>query len=103
MLMSSYPPIVDVGWVRRIMLSLHQAKAAKAGMPIPGDDDVVMDSDAKQLADLVNLLGHVDIGPGRRGVTGWVVVDENAAGGVQFDGSPQYLPRIHGRVVHSAF
>ena len=26
-------------------------------MPIPGDDDVVMDSDAEQLANLGNLLG----------------------------------------------
>ena len=51
-------------------------------MPIPGDDDVVMDSDAKQLANLVNLLGHVDIGPRWRGVAGRMVVDEDAAGGV---------------------
>jgi hypothetical protein len=43
----------------------------------------------------LHLLGHVDIGPGWRCVAGRVVVDENAAGGVQFDGSPQYLPRIH--------
>jgi hypothetical protein len=72
-------------------------------MPIPGDDDVVMDGDAKQLANLDDLLGHIDIGTGWRCVAGRVVVDENAAGGVQFDGSPQHLPRIHGRVVHSAF
>jgi hypothetical protein len=56
-------------------------------MAIPGDDDVVMDSDAKQLADLVNLFGHIDIGPGWRSIAGRMVVDEDAAGGVQFDGS----------------
>ena len=72
-------------------------------MAIPGDDHVVVDSDTKQLANLVNLLGHVDIGPGWRGVAGRVVVDEDAAGGVQFDGSPQNLPRIHRRVVDRAF
>ena len=83
MLMSSYPPIADVGQV----LSSHEAKATKAGVPIPGDDDVVMDSDAKQLADLVNLLGHVDVGPGRGGVAGRMVVHEDAAGSMQFDGS----------------
>jgi hypothetical protein len=66
----------------RIPSSSHQAKAAKAGMPIPGDDDVVMDSDAKQLADLVNLLGHVDIGPRWGGEARRVIVDEHAAGGV---------------------
>jgi hypothetical protein len=71
-----------VGWVWRIRLSSHQAKAAKAGVPILGDDDVVMDSDAKQLANLVNLLGHVDIGPGRRGVAGRMIVNEDAAGGM---------------------
>jgi hypothetical protein len=64
----------------RITLSSHKAKPAKAGMAIPGDDDVIMDSDAEQLANLVNLLGHVDIGPGRGGVTGRVVVHEDAAG-----------------------
>ena len=66
----------------RIPSSSHQAKAAKAGVPIPGDDDVVMDSDAEQLANLGNLLGHIDIGTGRRGVAGRVVVDEHTAGGV---------------------
>src|ERR1700731_1774273 len=94
-----------VGWglghsaFGRITLSSRQAKAAKAGVPLPGDDDVVMDSNAEQLANLVNLLGHVDIGPGRGGVTGWVVVDEDAAGGMQFDRSPQNLARIHRRVI----
>jgi hypothetical protein len=79
--------IADVGWVWRIMLSSHEAKPAKARMPIPGDDDVVMDSNAEQLANLVNLLGHVDVGLGRGGVAGRMVVDEDAAGGLQFDGS----------------
>src|SRR6476620_319143 len=103
MLMSSYPPIADVGWVWRIMLSSHEAKPAKAGMPIPGDDDVVMDSDPKQLADLVNLLGHVDVGPGRGGVAGRMVVHEDAAGSMQFDGSPQNLTRVHRRMIYRAF
>jgi hypothetical protein len=93
MLTSSYPPVVDVGWglghsaFGRITLSSRQAKAAKAGVPLPGDDDVVMDSDAKEPANLGNLLGHVGIGTGRRGVARRVVVDEHTAGGVQFDGS----------------
>src|SRR4029077_14965887 len=76
--------IQDLCWPT---LSSHEAKAAKAGVPIPGDDDVVTDSDAEQLANLVNLLGHVDVGPGRGGVAGRMVVDEDAAGGLQFDGS----------------
>jgi hypothetical protein len=69
-------------------------------MAISRDDHVIVDSDAKQVANLDHLLGHVDIGPGWRGVAGRVVVDENAAGGVQFDGSPQYLAWIHGRSNH---
>ena len=72
-------------------------------MTIPGDDDVVMDSDTKQPTKLGHLLGHVDISPGRRGVAGGMIVDEDAAGGVQLDCAPQNLPRIHGRVVDRAF
>ena len=97
--MSSYPPIADVGQV----LSSHEAKATKAGVPIPGDDDVVMDSDTKQPTNLGDLLGHVDVGPGRGGVAGRMVVDEDAAGGVQLDGSPQNLTRIYRRMVDRAF
>src|ERR1700730_13694207 len=69
----------------RIASSSHQAKAAKAGVPLPGDDDVVMDSNAEQLANLDDLLAHIDVGPRWRGVARGVVVDENAAGGMQFD------------------
>ena len=71
-------------------------------MTVPADDHVIVDSNAKQVANLDHLLGHVDIGPGWRCVAGRVVVDENAAGGVQFDGSPQNLPRIHRRVIDRA-
>jgi hypothetical protein len=58
-------------------------------MAIPADDHMVVDGDAKQVANFDDLLGHVDVGTGRGGVAGRVVVDEDAAGGVQFDGSPQ--------------
>ena len=83
-------------------LSSHQAKAAQAGMAIPADDHMVVDGDAKQVANFGDLLGHVDVGPRWCGVAGRVVVHENAASGVQLDGSPQNLPRVHRRVVHSA-
>ena len=86
----------------RIPSSSHQAKATKARMAIPCNDDMVVDSDTKQPANLDDLLGHVDIGPGWRGVARRVIVDEHAAGGVQLDCAPQNLPRIHRRVVHSA-
>ena len=45
----------------------------------------------------------LDIGAGWRGVAGRVIVDEDAAGGMQFDGSPQNLARIHWRVIDRAF
>jgi hypothetical protein len=82
MLMSSYPPIADVGWVGRIMLSSHQAKTAQAGMAIPRDNHVVVDGDPKQVANFSNLLGHVDIGAGWRGVAGRVIVHQHAARGM---------------------
>jgi hypothetical protein len=66
----------------RITLSSHQAKPAKAGMPIPRNDHMVVDGDTKQPTNLDDLLGHVDVGPRWRGVAGWVVVHEHAAGGM---------------------
>jgi hypothetical protein len=60
----------------------HQAKPAKAGMPIPCDDHMVVDGNTKEPAHLDNLLGHVDIGAGWRRVARRMIVDEDAAGGV---------------------
>ena len=51
-------------------------------MPIARNDHMVVDGDAKQLANLDDLLGHVDIGPGWCGVARRVIVDEHAAGGM---------------------
>ena len=51
-------------------------------MAISGDNHVIMDSDTKQVATFSNLLGHVDISPGRRGIAGRVIVHEHAGGGV---------------------
>jgi hypothetical protein len=45
-----------------ITLSSHEAEAAKAGMPIPCNDHMVVDSDTKEPAHLDDLLGHVDVG-----------------------------------------
>jgi hypothetical protein len=45
-------------------------------MTVPADDHVVVDSDAKQVANLDHLLGHLDIGPGWRGVAGRMVVEQ---------------------------
>src|ERR1700730_9894270 len=103
MLMSSYPPIADVGGVWRISLSSQQAKPAEARMPIPRNDHMVMDSNTKQVANFCHLFGHIDIGPGWRGVARRVVVDEDAAGGVKLDGSPEHLARVHRRVIDRAF
>src|ERR1700730_519732 len=78
----------------------HQPESAEAGMPIARDDHVVLDRDAEQVANLDHLLGHVDIGPRWRWVTGRVVVHEHAAGGVQFYCFSQNLAWIHRRMIH---
>ena len=69
-------------------------------MAIPCDDHMVVDSDAKQPANFSHLFGHIDIGPGWRGVAGRVIVDEDTAGGMELDCSPENLARIYQRVVH---
>src|SRR3984893_12151569 len=69
-------------------------------MKIPRDDHMVGDSDSKEPANLDDLLGHVDIGTGWRGVARWVIVDEEAAGGVQLNCTAQNSARIHRRVIY---
>jgi hypothetical protein len=66
----------------RITLPSHEAKAAEARMAIPRNDHMVVDGDTKQPTNLDDLLGHVDIRPGWRGIARRVVVDEDATGGV---------------------
>jgi hypothetical protein len=51
-------------------------------MAISGDNHMVVDGDPKQIATFSNLLGHVYISPGRRGIAGRVIVHEHAGGGV---------------------
>ena len=48
-------------------------------MSIPGDNHMVVDGDPKQTATFSNLLGHVDISPGRRGIAGRVIVHQPTA------------------------
>ena len=44
-------------------------------MARPSDDDVIVDGDAEGRRDIDDLAGHLDIGPGGRGIAGGMVVD----------------------------
>ena len=67
--------------------SSHQLQALQAGMAELADDDVIVHGDAERLGDIDHLLGHLDIGGGRRRVAGRVVVDEDD-GGAQIAPAP---------------
>jgi hypothetical protein len=44
-------------------------------MPLPADDDVVVDGDAQRRRDVDDLAGHLDVGARGRGVARGMVVD----------------------------
>jgi len=61
----------------------------------PGShDDVVVQREAEILAALLDLLGHAEIGLGRRRIARRVVVDQDQGAGVQHQGSLNHLARI---------
>lgn len=54
---------------------LDQQQALHRGVALAADDDVVVHGDAERLRRVDDLLGHLDVGAGRCGVAGWVVVE----------------------------
>jgi hypothetical protein len=57
--------------------SLQMAKTFQTCVSIAANDDVVVNADAQRPRDLLDFQRHADICLGRRGITGWVVVDED--------------------------
>jgi hypothetical protein len=58
-------------------MSSHQPQPLQARMPLLADDNVVVHGNAERLRHLDDLLGHLDVGAGRRRVAGGVVVQKD--------------------------
>ena len=71
-------------------------------MTVLADDDVVVDRDAEGLCGVDNHLGHVDIGPRRRGIAGGMIVDEDQGCGRKLQRPPHNLARIDRRMIDRA-
>lgn len=56
----------------------HQPRSLEADVPVPTDDDVVVNGDAERLGDIDDRLGHADVGLRGRRVARRVVVEESA-------------------------
>jgi len=54
--------------VRNGTFRLNQPESLQTRMPVPADDDVVVQRNAERLGDLLNLLRHLDVGARRRRV-----------------------------------
>jgi hypothetical protein len=71
-------------------------------MPLLADDNVVVHGNAERLRHLDDLLGHLDVGAGRRRVAGGVVVHQDHRGGREFECALDHLAGIDGGVVDGA-
>jgi len=69
---------------------------------ISANDDVIMDGNAQWRARIDNFAGHVDISTRRRGVTGWVVMQENDRRCRQFQRAFDNFAGVDGRMINRA-
>ena len=59
----------------------NQLQPLEAGVALAADDDVVVDGDAERLGGIDDLLRHVDVGAGGRGIARGVVVHQDDGAG----------------------
>ena len=85
------------------LLSLQHILFRQAEIPVAADDQVVVDRQVEALAGLHQGPGQFLVGGGRLQVAAGVVVHQNEAGGLVFQGQLQDLPGIDHRLVHRAF
>jgi len=78
------------------------AETPQAQLRPGADDDVVMQRQAEKLAALLDLLGHAQIGLGRRGIARRVVVDQDQGAGVQHQRPLDHLARIDRHMIDRA-
>ncbi|VVS96876.1 conserved hypothetical protein [Roseovarius sp. EC-HK134] len=78
------------------------AEGPQAQLRPGANDDVVMQRQAEKLAALLDLLGHAEIGLGRRGIARRVIVDQDQGAGVQNQRPLDHLSRIDRHMIDCA-
>ena len=78
---------------------LDEALALKAGVPIPSDDEVVMDDNIQRLARLDELSGHVDVRLTGGRVSRRMIMGQDKEAGVVLERGAHDLTGIDRRLI----
>ena len=76
--------------------------AAQAGLPAGSDNEMVVNGDPERPRGFGDFPGQLDIGLAGRGISGWMVMDEDQPASMQVDGAADNLAHIDGGLVGGA-